>query len=151
MSVVVTLLKDAMLLIVACFSSREGSARRRRRRKKKDGRIKGIKKKGEKDIYFFFFTFNRFTRRKHILDREFFYRCACRKETTPTIVGCRDSQNAEGRDAVVMISVGGKGCWMKGRNVPFFFCERVEVGCVMIFLMFLPFLFFQCIPWLKGP
>ena len=60
----------------------------------KDRRIKGIKKKGEKDIYFFYFY--RFTRRKHILDIEFFYRCACRKETTPTIVGCRDSQNAGG-------------------------------------------------------
>ena len=51
-----------------------------------DGRIKGIKKKGErghvcKIFFLFFYYFYRFTRRKHILDREFLYRCACRKET----------------------------------------------------------------------
>ena len=60
----------------------------------------------------------------------------------------------EGRDAVVMISMGGKGCWMKGGNVPFFVCERVvevEVGCDDDFFNVPPLPFFQCIPWLKGP
>ena len=57
----------------------------------------------------------------------------------------------KGRDAVVMISVGGKGCWMKGRNVPFFSFVRVEVGCDDDFFNVPPLPFFQCIPWLKGP
>ena len=73
-----------------------------------------------KIFLFFFITFIDLRVGNIFLIESSLYRCACRKETTPTIVGCRDSQNAEGRDAVVMISVGGKGCWMKGRNVPFF-------------------------------
>jgi len=116
MSAVVTL-KDAMLLIVACFSSRERSVRRRRRRrrrrKKRWENKRNKKERWERYIFLFFFTFIDLR-----VENIFLIESSCRKETTPTRVGCRVVivKMWEGRDAVVMVRVGGKGCYMKRKK-----------------------------------